>query len=118
MEPESGISVELEGRLSRLGAGPVVPGGVDLAVLRDAERVLGRRRRVTGWFGGWQAVAAAAVVGVVAGVGVLSVREGGRKVDMVDALRAARQGAPADEVRRIESAAVMVKPAPRRGGAL
>lgn len=118
MEPDTGISSGLERRLSRLAAGPGVPVGVDTAVLRQAEVVLRRRRGVALWFGGWQRLAAAAVVGVVLGVGALSVREGGRKVDMVDALRAAREGAPAAQVRRIESAAVMLKPGARRGGAM
>lgn len=111
MDQGSDISAGLERRLSRLAEGPAggVPGGVDAAVLRRAEGVLGRRRVAREWLPGWRGVAAAAVVGVVVGLGVWSVGGLGRKVDMVDALRAAKGGAAADEVRRIGAAAVSVK---------
>ena len=69
------------------------------------------------WTGGWRSVAAAAVVGVVAGVGVVVLASrGGARVDMVDALVAARRGASEVEVRRIETAAVAVRPVVPGGG--
>jgi hypothetical protein len=115
MDQGSGISEALERRLSGLGAGPTVPATMDRAVLGAASGALARRRMMGGWVGGWRSVAAAAVVGVVAGVVVISLNSG-RKVDMVDALRAAKGGAGAGEVRKISEAAVAVRPA--RGGGL
>ncbi|HZW05937.1 MAG TPA: hypothetical protein VFF65_02345, partial [Phycisphaerales bacterium] len=113
MEQESGIPVELERRLAGLATGPVVPGAVDRAVLARAERELAARRGgAGGWVGRWRPVAAAAVIGVVAGVVfVAAVRRGEPSVDMVDALLAARRGASEVEVRQMEAAAVAVRAA-------
>ncbi|MFT3683844.1 MAG: hypothetical protein QM783_02770 [Phycisphaerales bacterium] len=115
MDQDSGIPVELERRLEGLAGGVDgggVPGGVDLAVLRHAEGVLKRRRMAVAWGWSWKAGAVAAVLGVAVGLGVMAVGVGPRRgsggVDMVDALKAAKGGAPAAEVRRIAGAAVRI----------
>jgi hypothetical protein len=129
MDQDSPIPVELERRLEGLaggfgvGGGGGVPADVDRAVLRRAEGVLWRRRTAREWGLSWRVVGAAAVVGVAVGLGVVFVTvagNGGRRggVDMVDALKAARGGASADEVRRIAGAAVRVARGGGNGGGL
>lgn len=124
MDQDSPIPVELERRLEGLGrTGLSVPAGVDTAILRRAEGVLWRRRTAREWGLSWRVVGAAAVVGVAVGIGVMDFAVGGigarrGKVDMVDALKAARGGASEAEVRRIAGVAVRVTRGSGNGGGL